>query len=228
MLFLAIDTAGSACSAALARREKDAAAIVAARSETIKRGHSERLLPVMEAVLAEAGAVYDDLEGIAVTIGPGSFVGVRVGVAAARGLALALGAPAVGIGSLDALAARAASGRSEGTAVALIGTTRGQTFALARDIASGAALIAPTVASHDRVAAALAGASLPLLLNGSGAAEAAARLPGGAFEVLGGEDHPHIADVANMAFFGGPKQPPSPLYLRGADAKPQTAAVALA
>ena len=77
----------------------------------MERGHAEALMPMLDAVLAEAGAGYRDLTRIAVCTGPGSFTGIRIGIAAARGLALGLGVPAIGITRLEALAAGAAPGR---------------------------------------------------------------------------------------------------------------------
>jgi tRNA threonylcarbamoyladenosine biosynthesis protein TsaB len=99
MLILAINTAGDACEAALARD----GAMLAARSEPMTQGHDARLAPVVEEVMREAGAAFADLDRIAVVVGPGSFTGVRVGVAFARGLALAVDIPAVGVSSLEAL-----------------------------------------------------------------------------------------------------------------------------
>ena len=69
------------------------------------RGQAERLLPMLEEMLAEAGVGWRDLDGIGVVTGPGNFTGVRLAVAAARGLALALGIPAVGVTVFEALAA---------------------------------------------------------------------------------------------------------------------------
>ena len=102
-LLLAIDTAFERCSAGLL--DMDARRMLARAEPEIGKGHAERLMGVVAEVLTEAGASYADLGRIAVAVGPGSFTGLRVGVAAARGLSLALAVPAVGIGTLDALAA---------------------------------------------------------------------------------------------------------------------------
>ena len=69
------------------------------------RGHQERLAPLVAEAMAQAGAAFPDLDRIGVTVGPGSFTGLRVGLAFAKGLAIALGIPCVGVGVLDALAA---------------------------------------------------------------------------------------------------------------------------
>ncbi len=99
MLVLAINTVGDACDAALVRDD----AIVAQLSEPMQQGHDARLAPVVEKLMRESGTAFPSLDRIAVIVGPGSFTGVRVGVAFARGLALSLDKPAVGVSSLEAL-----------------------------------------------------------------------------------------------------------------------------
>ena len=100
---LAIDTALEACSAAILDTGRTDGLI--SRSMPMVRGHAEALVPLIAAVMSEAGMEFVELDRIAVTIGPGSFTGLRVGVAAARGIALAAGKPAVGLTTLAALAA---------------------------------------------------------------------------------------------------------------------------
>jgi tRNA threonylcarbamoyladenosine biosynthesis protein TsaB len=99
MLVLGINTVGDACEAALVRD----AVLVAERSEPMQQGHDARLAPVVERLMRDSGTVFSSLDRIAVIVGPGSFTGVRVGVAFARGLALSLDKPAVGVTSLEAL-----------------------------------------------------------------------------------------------------------------------------
>lgn len=99
---LVIDTAGPWCACAL-----EAGGVVRLRAQDIGRGHAEILAPWVEALLHEAGCPPHDLHRIGVNVGPGGFAGVRVGVAFARGLALACGARAVGVGALDAWALNA-------------------------------------------------------------------------------------------------------------------------
>lgn len=100
---LAMDTAGAACSAALWRYGR----VAAGRFERMRRGHAERLVPMIEAVMAEAATAYSDLDCVAVTLGPGGFTGVRIGLATARGLALASGRPLLGVSNFRVLAAGA-------------------------------------------------------------------------------------------------------------------------
>jgi tRNA threonylcarbamoyladenosine biosynthesis protein TsaB len=98
---LAIDTATAGCSVAAC----DGAAVVAACTERLGTGHAERLVPMLAEVMAEAGWCFDEVELLAATLGPGNFTGIRAGVAAARALALSTGRPAVGVTTLEAMAA---------------------------------------------------------------------------------------------------------------------------
>ena len=99
MLVLGINTVADACEAALARD----GVIVAELSEPMQQGHDARLAPVVQKLMADSGTPFTALDRIAIVVGPGSFTGVRVGVAFARGLALSLDKPAVGVTSLEAL-----------------------------------------------------------------------------------------------------------------------------
>src|SRR5258708_11215382 len=99
---LAIETALEACSAAVRDVEREDG--VTSGSLPMVRGHAEALVPLIAAVMSEANVGFAELDRIAVTVGPGSFTGLRVGVAAARGIALATGKPAVGVTTLAALA----------------------------------------------------------------------------------------------------------------------------
>ncbi len=99
-MILAIDTSAAQCAVALLGN-----GVCAERRTAMERGHAEHLFPMIDDVLAQAGAGYGDLTRIAVCTGPGSFTGLRIGVAAARGLALGCGIPAVGITRFEALAA---------------------------------------------------------------------------------------------------------------------------
>jgi len=126
MRILALDSSGAACSAAL---WKDGA-VRAARLEPRARGHAERLLPIALAVAAEAGTRLGEVDVFAATTGPGGFTGVRVGLAALRGLALAAGRPMLGITSFAALAhATTAEERMAGRLLVVIDSQRDELFA---------------------------------------------------------------------------------------------------
>ena len=103
MRVLAIDTALAACSAAVLDTEQGG--IIASESLPMLRGHAEALMPLIRRIMDEAGTAFRDLDRVVVTTGPGSFTGLRVGIAAARGIALAIDKPAVGVSTLSAYAA---------------------------------------------------------------------------------------------------------------------------
>ncbi|MDB5458773.1 MAG: tsaB, partial [Caulobacteraceae bacterium] len=147
MIVLALDTATGACSAAVL---KDGA-VLAAHSEPMTRGHQERLAPLVRDTMAEAGVGFADLDRVGVTVGPGSFTGLRVGLAFAKGLGLALSRPCIGVGTLEALAA---SEPGPGLTAAVVDAKRGQVYLQLFE--GGAALMAPDVLSVETAAARLA------------------------------------------------------------------------
>ncbi|MEA1937730.1 MAG: tRNA (adenosine(37)-N6)-threonylcarbamoyltransferase complex dimerization subunit type 1 TsaB, partial [Pseudomonadota bacterium] len=124
MRILAFDTSISGCSAAALNDDT----VLAGEQVRMERGQSEALIPMIERVLAEAGLAPADLDLIAVTHGPGAFTGLRIGLATARGLALALGIPAVGISTLETIA-RAVSADRDIYRLALIDSKRAEIFA---------------------------------------------------------------------------------------------------
>ncbi|MDX1782116.1 MAG: tRNA (adenosine(37)-N6)-threonylcarbamoyltransferase complex dimerization subunit type 1 TsaB [Thalassovita sp.] len=99
-LVLGFDTSAAHCAAALLSGDR----VIAVRTEEMGRGQAERLMPLLEEVLAEGGADWSDLDAIGVGIGPGNFTGIRISVSAARGLSLALHIPAIGVSSFEAIA----------------------------------------------------------------------------------------------------------------------------
>ncbi len=105
-LILAFDTSAAHCAAALLRGDKT----LVARVEGMKRGQAERLMSLLEEVLAEGGLTWTDLDAIGVGTGPGNFTGIRISVSAARGLALGLGIPAVGVTGFESLGLSAPDG----------------------------------------------------------------------------------------------------------------------
>lgn len=113
---IAFDCAGNACSAALWRHGE----VRARRFEAMSRGHSERLVPMIEEVMAEAAVAYRRLDAIAVTRGPGGFTGVRIGLATARGLALALDRPIIAVGNLLCVAASVPPDERRGRSIVVL------------------------------------------------------------------------------------------------------------
>src|SRR2546423_9697601 len=126
MRVLAIDTALGACAAAVL--DSQAGAILASESVGMLRGHAEAIMPMIARVMDAARCEFTDLDRIAVTVGPGSFTGLRVGIAAARGIALASGKPAIGLSTLSAFAAPHVAARSDRTIVAAIDARNEQAY----------------------------------------------------------------------------------------------------
>ncbi|MBI2261533.1 MAG: tRNA (adenosine(37)-N6)-threonylcarbamoyltransferase complex dimerization subunit type 1 TsaB [Caulobacterales bacterium] len=218
MRVLVVDTALGLCSAGVfaveAGAEGWAARPLGLRSEAMSKGHQERLAGMARDAVAEAGG-FDGIDRIGVTIGPGSFTGLRVGLAFAQGLGAALDRPVVGISTLDALAASA--GPVSATA-ALIDARRGQVYArFWRDgVAEGPAEALSIEAVRDRALALGDGARLV----GSGAALIADEVPGAAALDLAG---PSPEALARLTAAADPAEsPPRPLYLRAPDATPPT------
>ncbi len=108
MNILAFDTCFDACSACVARTGDGVVEVLASALERFETGHAERLVPMIDEVMARAGVAFADIDRLAVTVGPGTFTGTRIGIAAARGLALATGIPVVGASSLAVMAEVAA------------------------------------------------------------------------------------------------------------------------
>ena len=98
-LFLGFDTSAAHCAAALLCGD----AVISERIEPMQKGQAERLMPLLEEVLSDANANWSDLTAIGVGIGPGNFTGIRISVSAARGLALSLNIPAIGVSTFEAL-----------------------------------------------------------------------------------------------------------------------------
>ncbi|GKY89372.1 tRNA (adenosine(37)-N6)-threonylcarbamoyltransferase complex dimerization subunit type 1 TsaB [Sinisalibacter aestuarii] len=187
-VILAFDTSAAHCAAALLAGGE----VVAERREDMARGQAERLMPLLEELLAEAKTGWADLDAVAVGIGPGNFTGIRIAVSAARGLALGLGKPAVGVSTLEA--------QAEGVArpcLSLHDARRGMTFAqvLGPEGADAPGIVTdPERHRPDLPRAPIADpATLP---------PAMARI------------------AARRLAMGGTIPRPAPLYIRGADAAP--------
>ena len=123
-LVLGFDTSAAHCAAALLVGER----VLVCRAEEMGRGQAERLMPLLEEVLESGGVTWRDLARIGVGIGPGNFTGIRIAVAAARGLALALEIPAIGVSTFDAI--RAGGGVGTPVVAALRGMVHVATLAL--------------------------------------------------------------------------------------------------
>src|SRR5436190_21526779 len=164
MRVLAIDTALEACAAAVLDTEHGA---VASESLPMLRGHAEALMPLIARVMRQADMPFSALGRIAVTTGPGSFTGLRVGISAARGIALAAAKPAIGLTTLAAYAAPFIA-HDDKTAVAVAIDARHQHVYLQIFGPGGRTLVAPRIASVSEAVRAAATAT-PVRIIGSGA-----------------------------------------------------------
>jgi tRNA threonylcarbamoyladenosine biosynthesis protein TsaB len=215
---LAIDTALAACSACVLALDADRP--LALETMPMERGHAEALLPLVQRVVSQVDGHFTTLARVAVTIGPGSYTGLRVGIAAARAIGLAAGIPVVGVTTLSALIAPMMSDKRRLLAAA-IDARHGQVYF--QMVAPGGRNVIPPTIIGIRDAVRLIGAG-PVALNGSGApAIAVEALTSGTDAVIApGSGLPDIAWVARLGLAADPAQAmPKPLYLRGPDAKPQ-------
>ena len=218
-LALAIDTSGSLCAAGVFSGKDELARTVL----DLGRGHSEKVIDTCAAALAEASARWVDLGLIAVTVGPGSFTGVRTGVAAARGLGLSLGIPARGVTTLESVAL-GVDVRSNPYAVAL-DARRGEVY-LQSFKANGDPAAPPLLLSPENAVDTLPPGIVEIVGSGAVALVQAAAERGRAMHVgtRVGEPfaagQPDIRDVLIAAVHRNrDAAPPEPLYLRKADAK---------
>lgn len=219
MKVLALDTSMAACSVAL----YDAAhgLVLAEAHEVPGRGHAELLFPQIGAVLAEARATHGDIGRYGVTIGPGSFTGVRVGLAAARGLALASAKPLVGVGTLEAIAAGIDVPLTERLIIA-VDARRGELYvqAFSRGAPESEAFVAAPGEAARRT---LGHSAAPLAIAGSGAAILQAALGdiGAPARLVSSDPWPRASAVARLAARRDDPgtDRPGPLYLRAPDAK---------
>jgi len=222
MRVLAIDTALEACAAAVL--DTGRGGMAASESLPMVRGHAEALMPLIARVMSQAGIRFADLDRIAVTSGPGSFTGLRVGISAARGIALAAGKPAYGLTTLAAFAAPHIAS-DDTVPVAVVIDARHEHVYLQIFGPGGRTLVAPRIASiRDAVRVAATG---PARIAGNAARALAAAWPAGepAPTLIEDASAPDIAWVARLgAAAAGNPGAPRPLYLRAPDAQPQDAA----
>lgn len=208
-MILVIDTSGPECAVGI--YDAGEGVLVASKSETLGKGHAERLMAMVAEVLEAAGRTLQDMTRIAVTIGPGSFTGIRVGVAAARGFALSLKVPAVGVSTLRVVAEQVLEIAPPTPVMAAIDAGRGEIFAqvFAPD---GEELSEPLLLDHAQVRAAAERFGAIITGSGTGALEGHERVSD-PFPL------PHIGRIGALL---PDDATASPLYLRGAGAKPQT------
>jgi tRNA threonylcarbamoyladenosine biosynthesis protein TsaB len=219
MLILAIDTALDACAACVL--DTDAARVIAQESQAMKRGHAEALMPLIGRVVRESGVAFAALDRIAVTTGPGSFTGLRVGLSAARGIGLAANKPVVGLSTLTAYAAPVVGQNAAQPVLSAIDARHDQVY-FQLVSGDGGSLMRPRVAPIEEALGAAQFGAVHLV--GNAAKTLADRWPADAappFEV----DPQPAPDIAWLAWLGAAVSPEiapaRPYYLRPPDAKPQ-------
>jgi tRNA threonylcarbamoyladenosine biosynthesis protein TsaB len=215
MLILALDTSMAACSVCV--YDADRNLVLGQRHKFMERGQAEALAPMVQETMKIAGVDFADLRRIAVTIGPGTFTGVRIGLAMARGLGVSLSIPIIGINSLAAIAANE---KLNDQPIAVAADARMDEIYFAAFDRAGHELSPPAVLPLDDVQM----PASPCLVLGTGADLLLKKLG----------RHPHLrssaGDMPNAANFvriaatmPADANPPEPLYLRAPDVKPQAA-----
>lgn len=213
-LTLAFDTSAEACSAALLRN----GAVLAEEWKRMARGHAEALIPMVDRVVQAADESLSAVEIVGVVAGPGSFTGLRAGIAAARGFALASGARAVGVSAFEAVALRALEDTGRRASILCVLETRRSDY-FAQDFGvDGKALTAASVMTSGELRQRLSQGEC--LLAGNAARRLLSELPRAGFALAPGDGLPVAADVARLADRAGENAPgPEPLYLRAPEAR---------
>lgn len=221
MKILAVDTALGACSAAIINDAR----VLAREHEQMQRGHAEALAPMVKRIMEKGECAFPELDRIAVTTGPGTFTGQRVGLAFARALGLALKKPVIGITTLDAMAAEALSGNdSAAWAIAAADAKRGEIYLGARS--RNETILPPMLIALDHASlelALFADRFGPDAVVSGTAAEMLIAMPQWITFTDSGVRQPDAVWVARLALSAPEGPPPKPLYLRPPDAKlPET------
>ena len=218
MLILAIDTALDACAAGVL--DTDAGRLIAQESQPMKRGHAEALMPLIARVMKASGIAFVALDRNAVTTGPGSFTGLRVGLSAARGIGLAANKPVVGLTTLTAYAAPVVAQNAAQPVISAIDARHDHVYFQVVS-GDGSSLVRPRVAPvEEALEAARFGA--PHLV-GNAALILSQRWPADAAAPFKADPQP-APDIAWVAWLGAAVSPDAaparPYYLRAPDAKP--------
>jgi tRNA threonylcarbamoyladenosine biosynthesis protein TsaB len=222
MRVLAIDTALGACAAAVLDTEQPGRSV--RESLPMVRGHAEALMPLIARLMNQANIEFVELDRIAVTTGPGSFTGLRVGISAARGIALAASKPAIGLSTLAAYAAPHIA-QDDSSPVAAVIDARHEQVYLQVFGTGGRTLVSPRIAPIREAVRNAAWGTVRIV--GSAAAMLAAAWPADQPAPALVDPHP-APDIDWVARLGAAAQDayaaPKPLYLRAPDAQPQDAA----
>jgi tRNA threonylcarbamoyladenosine biosynthesis protein TsaB len=216
---LAIDTALGACSVCVA--EAGRILPISLDSEEMATGHAEALMPMIKRVMDQVEGGFASLERVAVSVGPGSFTGLRIGIAAARSIGLAAGIPVVGVSTLSAYAAPLINAEESGVIAVGIDARHGSVFFQAFTVA-GRTIVLPRVISHKEAGRAIG--SGPVKLAGSGAAALAVEAMALGLKAIIADmkPAPDITWIARLGLAADPTTATAkPLYLRAPTAQPQ-------
>lgn len=218
MKILAIDTALPAVSVCI--WDSNTAQTAACESIPMTRGHAEHLLPVIQRVIANNPGGLEGIVRIAVTVGPGSFTGIRVGIAAAKGIALAKGITLVGVSTLAAIAAPFVESNATELVVSSVDARHSQVYIQAFG-KGGQHIIAPCLMPIREAVRALGSGSVRLVGPGSALLAIEAATMGLRANIGADSDTPDIAYVAKLGALADPALAPAdPLYLSPVSAKP--------
>ncbi len=214
MIVLAVDTAHAACSACV--YDAGSERVLAQLSEPMQQGHAERLPAMVDEAVEKAGISLSGIDRLAACSGPGTFTGVRIGLAFIRGLALVLDAPALGITTFQALAMQASETGAPGDIWVVQDARRSEVYVQGFN-ASGSPICEAAVKGIEAAQAKLGGADGTVIGSGAGLLEWPAD------RVLSlASPAPDISVIARLAAGVDPSAaPPSPFYLRAPDAKAQ-------
>lgn len=225
MNILGIDTSFESCSVAAGSGLLSARPQITGRLETMATGQAERLMPMIQEVMGEARLTFSDLHRIAVTVGPGSFTGMRIGVAAARALSLALKVPIVAFTSLEVMAMSAqfrGFDPARGALAIAIDARRGQVYFQPFLPGEPPECETPRLVTIADAAALPGEGGLTFAGSGGGLVAEAARAAGRTAEAILPGLAPSMADALKYsAVRRTVAAAPRPLYLRPPDAKPQ-------
>jgi tRNA threonylcarbamoyladenosine biosynthesis protein TsaB len=218
---LAIDTALGACSVCVYDAEPGLP--VSVEAEEMDTGHAEALMPMIERVMARVEGGFPSLSRVAVSIGPGSFTGLRIGISAARGIALAAGIPAVGVSTLAAYAAPLINPADAGVIAVAIDARHGAVFFQCFST-TGRTIVLPRVLPLKDAARAIGAGPVKLAGTGAGGLAVEAMTLGLKTTIADLRPSPDISAVARLGAIADPRTAPAkPLYLRPPSAQPQEA-----
>jgi tRNA threonylcarbamoyl adenosine modification protein YeaZ len=217
MRILALDTALPAVSVCVYDGGKQE--LLAIESTSMDRGHAEALMPAIARVMAQVEGGFAALDRVAVTVGPGSFTGIRIGVAAARGIALACGIEAVGVSTLAAFAAPLLFDEVDSIVVSAIDARHDHVFFTAYG-PGGRVLTSPRILSLRDACRLLGAGRIRAVGNGAHLLRAEAARQGGEISVVNTAPSPDIVAVARLGLAADPANAPArPLYLKAPDVK---------